>query len=432
MISIPLKIVGDAICLSGLTGTKLKCDVIRDYYSFWWGITSGGASRDYGFNTAIVEMNAATGEVFIEDTSQTVLGSAGHAMELKIGKHPDTRNLKIVLIEEDPGCYDHLKNVISRRWSSVSISDAEGPPNDNTSNVFLIKKTLADALTTIGLIPNLGNALYFFDPLRSVSFSVIEQVASSRIRSFLRKGTEFFVFVFTSDWFLGRKDFAALPKTLNESKWSTSERETVMQADEFFGNDQWRTKLLNDSPIEEREVMLIRLYQLRLQKWFRYVLPLPFKPKENQIFHIMLCSNYEAGVRATRDFYCSETGNPRYSPDNDVALTKFKVLHPNLFVGLRGNERPLQWKMLWKTIRDHEDGVCDAFCSDFTNMERTVWKIQDMLDWLEEAGYIQSFLTENPWPLTSFARYKLNWAVVTRKLQINPPLPLIPPFPKGV
>lgn len=45
----PLEFVEDAICLSGLTGTKLKSDVIGQYYPFWWGITS-------------------TGEVYIEDT----------------------------------------------------------------------------------------------------------------------------------------------------------------------------------------------------------------------------------------------------------------------------------------------------------------------------------------------------------------------------
>ncbi len=33
--------------LSGLAGTKLKCDVIADYYPFWWSITSGGPSLNY-------------------------------------------------------------------------------------------------------------------------------------------------------------------------------------------------------------------------------------------------------------------------------------------------------------------------------------------------------------------------------------------------
>jgi hypothetical protein len=98
-----------------LTGTKLKCEVIRDYYSFWWGITSGGPSRDYEFNTAIVELNAATGEVYIEDSKETVLGSSGHSINLKTNNLPETRNLKIVLVEDDPDCYFHLKNVITRR-----------------------------------------------------------------------------------------------------------------------------------------------------------------------------------------------------------------------------------------------------------------------------------------------------------------------------
>ncbi len=30
-----LEFVGDAISLSGLTGTKLKSDVIGEYYPFW-------------------------------------------------------------------------------------------------------------------------------------------------------------------------------------------------------------------------------------------------------------------------------------------------------------------------------------------------------------------------------------------------------------
>ena len=72
----PLEFYGDAISLSGLTGTKLKCDVIGIYYPFWWKITSGGASREYQWPTAIVELNAATGEVYVKDSQETVLGSA--------------------------------------------------------------------------------------------------------------------------------------------------------------------------------------------------------------------------------------------------------------------------------------------------------------------------------------------------------------------
>jgi hypothetical protein len=88
---------------------------MRDYYNFWWGITSGGPYPGYPHNTAIVELNAATGEVYIEDTGETVLVSSGHAMNLKVTNHPNTQNLKVILIEEDTNCYSHLKNVIKRR-----------------------------------------------------------------------------------------------------------------------------------------------------------------------------------------------------------------------------------------------------------------------------------------------------------------------------
>ena len=74
--SLPLEFVGDAISLSGLTGTRLKCEVIRTYYPFWWKITSGGKRIGYQWNTAIVELNAATGEVYIKETGETLLGSS--------------------------------------------------------------------------------------------------------------------------------------------------------------------------------------------------------------------------------------------------------------------------------------------------------------------------------------------------------------------
>ena len=77
----PLKFHNNAICLSGLAGTKVKCDVIGDYYPFWRKITSRGPRLNYQNPTAIIEMNAASGEVYIEDLGITVLGSAGHALE---------------------------------------------------------------------------------------------------------------------------------------------------------------------------------------------------------------------------------------------------------------------------------------------------------------------------------------------------------------
>ena len=72
-----LEFVGDAISLSGLTGSRLKCEVIGLYYPFWWNITSGGPSANNSWPTAIVELDAATGEVYIKDTKETILGSSG-------------------------------------------------------------------------------------------------------------------------------------------------------------------------------------------------------------------------------------------------------------------------------------------------------------------------------------------------------------------
>lgn len=119
-----LEFVGDAICLSGLTGTRLKSEVIGKYYPFWWSITSGGKNENYRYSTAIVELNAATGEVHIKDTGETILGSAGHLLELKV-RSPNTSNFKVVLIEDNLDCYAHLKKVVRRRWPNVSIEEAE-------------------------------------------------------------------------------------------------------------------------------------------------------------------------------------------------------------------------------------------------------------------------------------------------------------------
>ncbi|NIO38046.1 hypothetical protein GTO27_10145, partial [Candidatus Bathyarchaeota archaeon] len=115
----------------------MKCDVLCQYYPFWWGITSGGAGRDYRNPTSIIELNAATGEVYVEDTNETTLGSAGHALQLKVN-NPMTDYLKVVLVEENAECYAHLKSVIERRWSRIPIDQAEGPLDSNTTNVYLL------------------------------------------------------------------------------------------------------------------------------------------------------------------------------------------------------------------------------------------------------------------------------------------------------
>jgi len=423
-----LKFVRDAICLSGSAGSKLKCDVLGQYYPFWWRITSGGEKSGHRNPTAIIELNAATGEVYIEDTKETTLGSAGHALELKVTT-PGTRFLKIVLVERNTECYSHLKNVIKRRWSSIPIDETEGAYSSNSTNIYLLSMSLDDALDAIENL-YLGNSIYFFDPLRNVEYEAIEKVAHKRIRDFFKTGTEFIIFLFTSDWFLGRKDFAPLPCSLEEETWTQQERESVLDADSLFGNKEWRSHILNRKSIENKQQILVELYKNRLHRWFRYVLPLPFNPKEKQIFHLILCSNFEVGIRMTKDAYSKMTGNPKYAPSNKRALERFKELHPKTFRRLEKRRRvPLQWRVLWSILKQHEGGICDCMCKDLLKIDKNFPKIDDALAWLSEKGYLEKVDTENAWD-TSVNQYRLCWKTVREKLKVDPPPPLKPISPE--
>jgi len=425
----PLRFVGTAISLSGPTGSKLKCEIIGDYYPFWWSITSGGARKDYRIKTAIIELNAATGEIFIDETKETILGSAGHALELKVN-NPNTYNLKIVLVEDNLECYLQLKEVIKKRWKAVSIAQAEGQITSNNSNIYLLNKQLSDALDLIDKI-KLGNtlALFYFDPLLMVEYETLERVAARRMRYFFKTGTEFIIFLFTSDWFQGRGEFCALPSTTNEETWTCGERKTVSGADKLFGDEIWRSRLLNKNPLQEKERIMIEEYKTRLNKWFRYVLALPFNPKEQQLFHLLICSNYETGIRMTRDEYSKKTGNPKYSPDVNQAFEKFKVHHPETFKRLTGRKRkPSEWKVLWRIIRQHEDGICDSYCEDLKSIEEPP-KLKRILSWLLLKRYLEFFPVKNAWNW-SVTRYKLNWTVVTSKLGVQPPPELKPISPE--
>jgi len=418
-----LEFVNDAISLSGLTGSRLKCEVIGQYYPFWWNITSGGPRANHQWPTAIVELDAATGEVYIEETNETILGSSGHALNLKCSSQ-NTQNLKVVLIERDADCYKHLKQVMAKRWGNIDIGLAEGLKTNNRSNIYMLNAELEDAVNTIDKL-NLGNALFFFDPLRSTEYQTIEKVASKRIKTYYKKGTEFIIFVFTSDWFLGRDDFSGLPITVDGTVWSAEQRRTVSEADALFGDKEWHELILRDDPIDVRENSLIELYRDRLHRWFRYILPMPFNPKEKQIFHLILCSNFEIGVRATRNFYCGITHNLEYAPDNTIAFNKFKTLHPVVFQGLGRNKRPTQWRILWCTITGHEEGICDYLCSDVADIEPNEAKRQESLEWLETEGYIEQQNSVAAWKLP-IKQYKLNWPKIKDKLGIDPPPALKP------
>ena len=422
----PLEFHNNAIVLSGETGTKLKSSILRDYYYQWWNITSGGPRRRHMFDTTFVEMNAATGEVYLKESKTTILGSAGHALQLKNRKGWDARNLKIICVEEHDGCYENLKQVIQRRWPSVLIDDCEGPIEDNTSNIFFFHAGTDEAIQKVEQIGRLGRSIFFFDPLLYVDWNVIDKVARNKIDEYYKTGTEFIIFLFTSDWFLGRDEFSPLPTTVDELSWDSGEKETVEFANKLFGNERWQNYLLTDTPINEREQIMVYLYCINLFNWFRYVLPLPFRPKQDQLYHLFFCSNYEAGINITKGYYQAKTNNPRYSPNNQAAYANFQRLHPDVCVGVRHPRKPLKWKLLWKIIKRHEFGMCDPMCRDFIKDEQDLHVRTEALEWLEDEGYLQQLKGINPIWEEHYQRYILEWDKVTSNLKIDRPMILRP------
>lgn len=416
-----LRFIGDAIELSGTTGTLLKSEIIGEYYPAWWKITSGGESRNYEYETAIIELNAGTGEDYITDIKETILGSSGHALDLK-GTNPNTQNLKLVLVEEDKDCFLHLKNVVKRRWPAITWSE----DYNSSTDVHLLNSSPSNAIETIEKM-NLGNSLFFFDPLLYSPWSEIEKVARTRIKWYYQTGTEFILFLFTSDWFQGRGDMVGLP-TRNDEKWTEVEQQTIAKVDDLFGNRSWRSHLLVSKSTEERMKIMVDLYRAGLHKWFRYVLPFPFKPKPNQMYHLFMCSNYETGVRLTRNFYSDYTANPKYLPDNEAAYSKFIQNHREK--KMKGRSRSDEWKFLWSIITEHEEGLCDIYCKDLASKQAEVAFRRQTLDWLKTKGYMTEIdQMTNAWPNPP-KLYKLNWSIVRTTLGIDSPEPFKPLEPR--
>jgi three-Cys-motif partner protein len=264
----------DAIVLSGVTGTKLKSDIIGKYYWQWWKITSRGEGRDYSNPTAIVEMNAGSGENYIPETNEIVLGSAGHALELK-DKGQNTSHMKVIIVEESEECSSHLKNVLQKRWPSIKYVVNSSSEIIGGTYIFNNAKHTLESIDGL----ELGNSLFFFDDLRYTQWSELEFVAEKRITQYYKTGTEFIIFLFTSDWFTGRKELVPLPTTNHERDWTVEQKSAVNDVDQLFGNMLWRSSLLNSTDIQQKIQTIVNLYRQRLHKWFRYVLPMPFMSK---------------------------------------------------------------------------------------------------------------------------------------------------------
>ena len=420
----------DAIVLSGTTGTKLKCEILGKYYPTWWGITSGGEGRENRLPTSIVELNAGTGEDYVEETRETILGSSGHALQLKHENNAASK-LKVLLVEENQECFNHLKKVIHRRWPAFETAIAEGLPEANTTNVYLLHKSLDDAIATIESI-SLGNSLFFFDPLLYTPWTEIERVARKRIKFHYQTRTEFIVFLFTSDWFMGRMKLGLtpLPHDCHEASWTREEHEAVSRMDDLFAERSWRESILTGDPIDARIEKLVALYRERLHKWFRYVLPMPFKPRREQLYHLFMCSNYEVGITLTKGFYARYTNNSPYSPDNAMAYSRFKQLHPTEVEGYVGNRRPIAWRILWTIIRNHDEGLCDIRCDDLREIEENWQARLGALQWLQISGYLKkSERMTDAWD-DNIPIYKLDWEIVHRELGVQVPKPFLPMEPK--
>lgn len=414
----PLTFVNDAIVLSGGTGTRLKSQILGNYYYLWWYITSGGPSKFHNWSTAFIEMNAGTGENFIKDTKKLVLGSSGHALDVK-AKNPSSP-LKIILVEENKECFDHLKNVISRRWPNLQYSE---DVIDSTKDIFLLNTTSAKATRYISQI-ELGKTLFLFDPLLYTPWDELDFVARNQIKKYYQTGTEFIVFLFTSDWFLGRDEMVPLPSENSPDKWTSKQQEIVSKVDELFGNILWRPELLIDDAIENKMKKMVSLYKRNFQNWFRYVLPFPFKPKTGQQYHLFMCTNYEGGTYITNKFYTRNTGNESARPDNDRSFMHFRNIHR--ISPFKKSRRPEEWKILWKIIVEHQDGYCDTHCLDLRQAIPDYQRRKSALEWLENNGYIDRiYHLTTSWAVKP-TFYKLNWDTVTENLQIKKPEELKP------
>ena len=109
----------------------------------------------------------------------------------------------------------------------------------------------------------------------------------------------------------------------------------------------------------------------------------------------------------TKDYYSKQTGNPPYKPDNRAAYDKFKRLHRELTYRLIGAQRPAEWKILWKIITQHEEGLCDCQSWDLIAEADFPEETQTNLEWLKEKGYLVESDIKDAWN-SEIKQYVLN------------------------
>ncbi|MFQ5833946.1 MAG: hypothetical protein ACE5H4_14665 [Candidatus Thorarchaeota archaeon] len=426
-----------AIVLSGVAGTRLKTKVLGRYYRFWHSVQSGGKRGSYRYPTSIIDLNAGTGLLYINEEREIIYGSAGHALELKY-KSIDigTKNLSVFLVEEHDKCREYLLENIEEEWD-VKLQQQKGISYPVwTNGAVWLFESVKDFLEFTESGSMIDRGLFLFDPLLAPEYAVIERVAKSRISIPFQRGTEFILFFFTSDWVNGRKGFSPLPRDADESKWKKGETGSAQIADVAFGNRAWLRVMEMNGSSDVLQDSLLLAYEMKLRKWFRLVLPIPFQPKKGQTYHILCCSNYEVGINLIRSEWEHLVGIHKgervRSGVIDLAkdvFPRFSAEYPGIMLSRKkGQKRPSEWRVLWKVAREFADGTCDQNCKSLIDIAGSSAEVERCLEWSESEGFLTRE-TKIPWAWAKhpqFPRFRANYNRLNEVLGISLPLPMRP------
>ena len=437
----PSKFHEDAIVLSGVTGTLIKTSIIGKYYKFWQSVVSGGKKHHFKFPSTIIELNAGTSEVYIEGIAHTTFGSAGHALHMKYGPESseEVNYLTIILVEESPECLKRLINVILRRWPNTRLMKV----NTGDYSFYFAKDMSLFIFDSYEKIPleafkgrTLGNCLLFFDPLRATDWNMIENIAYQRIYEPYLEGTEFIIFLFTSDWIRGRQSLLSLPSTSEETLWSEKQKRTVVEADIAFGDRNWLSIFKTGKTSNELENNLVKYYCNKLHRFFRFVIPLPFSPKKTERYDLFFCTNHLTGANSICDFYrrtfLKFFGNnfPHIQNLQESELfLKFKELYPDT------SQLNRKWEILWCFLHAYPESILDQY--ERSLREETLespQKIARILEWLEKKGFIQQICVDD-WTWFNrgrFPQYIANWKIIRRRLVLKKPEKFQPIDPETI
>ncbi len=327
-------------------------------------------------------------------------------------------------MEKDEKCIEHLKNTIKRRFPTAKINDDPSCIEDDIHQCVLIRRNVNEAIDTINSMDIKGLTIYFFDPLLSIDMAPLRSVYERRIKTPFFTGVEFIIFFFTSDWIYGRENFQRLPNNLNLDTWNSEEQQTVNSLINVLGDNLWLKSILTNEDPAVRMRKLINEYRERLLKMFRIVVPMPFVPKNKQTYHLIFCTNYFAGANIITRFYKNATNN-EWSPDHKIYYKKFRKLHESEVNLPDSNKRPLEWRILWRIIRNYRFGKFDDYCRDLRKLERNSAKFFRILKWILKKGYIKRYIFFEE-ETRSKPRYELNWLIITKDLGLEEPPSLNP------